>query len=91
MVTLVRCKKITIPQILFDENIARKQNVISYSPKLNKTKLILSSHERPFYIGLVHELIHLMHELEHRTTGTNGDSLDHADLGGGKLSLGTIR
>jgi hypothetical protein len=76
--------RITIPIILFNGTIARRSDSASYSPKLVDKHLVLSKHNRPFYIGLVHELIHFMHELEERRSGTQIKQ-SHADFGGEDL------
>lgn len=60
---------IIIPEIIFSEYKAQRQDITSYGPQQDGESWKFSKHERPFYIGLVHELIHLMHNLENKRTG----------------------
>lgn len=65
---------ITIPKISFreasDSIIAERNDVPFYGYQYVKPDLKFSKLNRPFYVGLVHELIHLMHSLESKKTGT---------------------
>ena len=81
---------IVIPDIKFSENIAQRQDITSYGPQQDGTELKFSTHYRPFYIGLVHELIHLMHNLKNEMTGeAKQGSLLYSELWGGEEFWGT--
>ena len=83
------CKylEITIPKIDFDGKKAIRNDNKSFCFAKREEQYVLSEHERPFYIGLVHELIHLMHDLEGRRNGTVKNPFSKAidDFGGPEL------
>lgn len=77
---------ITIPEISFrkasDSITAERNDVSFYGYKHVESDLEFSKLYRPFYVGLVHELIHLMHSLEGKKTGDTSNILSHDNFGG---------
>lgn len=81
------CPTISLPRIGFIGDVASRNDMDSLGIAKNKENghMVLSRHNRPFYVGFVHKLIHLMHCLEGRRTGIGDHQLNHDDFGGDTL------